>query len=56
MIHFAYLIGFAILAGVVVGAISTGDTKAKVKAGLKIFAQFTLISIGLAWIFFFIPW
>lgn len=56
MIHFLYLIGFALFAAVVMGAISTGDTRSKVLYGLKIFAQFTLISLALAWIFYFIPW
>ena len=56
MIHFLYLIGFAVFAGIVLGAISAGDTRQKVLAGLKVFAQFTLISLVLAWVFYFIPW
>ena len=56
MIHFLYLVGFALFAAVVMGSISSGDTKAKLYFGLKIFAQFTLISLALAWIFYFIPW
>jgi hypothetical protein len=56
MIHFLYLVGFAILAGLVLGAISSGDRKTKLLYGLKIFGQFTLISLALAWIFYFIPW
>jgi hypothetical protein len=56
MIHFLYLIGFAIFAGIVMGAISEGNTKGKFIAGLKIFAQFTLISLAMAWVFYFIPW
>jgi hypothetical protein len=56
MIHFLYLIGFALFGGIVMGAISTGDTRSKVIYGLKIFGQFTLISLGLAWLFYFIPW
>jgi predicted cobalt transporter CbtA len=55
MIHFLYLIGFALFAAVVMGVISGGDTRSKVLYGLKIFAQFTLISLGLAWLFYFIP-
>ena len=55
MIHFLYLIGFALFAAVVMGVISTGDTRSKIIYGLKIFAQFTLISLGLAWLFYFIP-
>jgi predicted cobalt transporter CbtA len=56
MIHFLYLIGFALFTGVIMGAISNGDKKQKLFFGLKIFAQFTLISLGLAWVFYFIPW
>lgn len=56
MIHFLYLIGFALFGAVVMGAISTGDPRKKIFYGLKIFAQFTLISLGLAWLFYFIPW
>lgn len=55
MIHFVYLIGFAICAGIVMGVISSGDAKKKTLYGLKIFAQFTLISLVMAWIFYFIP-
>jgi hypothetical protein len=56
MIHFLYLVGFALFAAVVLGAISAGSNKSKFIYGLKIFAQFTLISLVLAWIFYFIPW
>jgi hypothetical protein len=56
MIHFLYLVGFALFGGIVMGAIAPGDTKKKVFYGLKVFAQFTLISLGLAWIFYFLPW
>lgn len=56
MIHFLYLIGFALFVGVVFGAISSGDTRTKVLYGVKVFAQFLIISIVLAWIFYFIPW
>lgn len=56
MIHFLYLIGFAAFVGIVFGAISNGDTRSKVLYGLKIFAQFLIISLVLAWIFYFVPW
>lgn len=56
MIHFLYLLVFAIFVGVIFGAITAGDTRSKILYGLKVFAQFLLISIGLAWIFYFIPW
>lgn len=56
MIHFLYLVGFALFGAIVLGAISSGDNKTKFIYGLKIFAQFTLISLALAWVFYFIPW
>lgn len=56
MIHFLYLIGFAVFTGIIFGAVSTGDAKSKITFGLKTFAQFTIISLVLAWVFYFIPW
>jgi hypothetical protein len=56
MIHFLYLIGFALFTGIVFGAISAGDTRSKILYGLKTFAQFVIISLILAWVFYFIPW
>jgi hypothetical protein len=56
MIHFLYLLGFAVFVGVIFGAISNGDSRGKILYGLKIFAQFLLISIALGWVFYFIPW
>ena len=56
MIHFLYLIGFALLVSVVFGAFTEGDVKAKTVYGAKLFAQFVLISLALAWVFYFIPW
>jgi hypothetical protein len=56
MIHFCYLIGFSLFTAIVFGAISAGDTKSKLVAGVKVFAQFVIISLVLAWILYFIPW
>ena len=56
MIHFLYLIGFALFTGVLFGVFSTGAPKTKVVYGAKVFAQFVIISLILAWIFYFIPW
>lgn len=56
MIHFFYLIGFAFFTAIIFGAVSVGDTKSKIIYGLKTFAQFVIISLILAWIFYFIPW
>lgn len=56
MIHFLYLIGFALFVAVAFGVFANGDTKARLLYGLKVFAQFVVISLVLAWIFYFIPW
>jgi len=56
MVHFLFLIGFALFTAIILGIISTGSNKEKFIYGLKIFTQFTLISIALAWVFYFIPW
>ena len=56
MIHFVYLILFAVLAGIAFGVFAAGGTREKIIAGLKAFAQFVVISLILAWIFYFIPW
>lgn len=56
MNHFLYLVGFALTVAIVFGAISNGDSKHKLLYGLKTFAQFLVISLALAWIFYFIPW
>ena len=56
MIHFVYLVVFAFFVSVIFGLIENGDTKQKFIHGLKIFAQFIVISLVLGWIFYFLPW
>ncbi len=56
MIHFLYLIGFAFFVAALFAVLSKGSVEDKVKYGVKSFAQFVLISLALAWIFYFIPW
>ncbi len=55
MIHFLYLIGFAFFVSVGFGVFTNGSTKDKFLSGLKSFAQFVLISVALAWLFYFFP-
>lgn len=55
MIHFLYLLGFSFFVAVVFAALSDGDVKSRILYGLKVFAQFLLISLVLAWILYFIP-
>ncbi len=56
MIHFLYLIGFALFVSVAFAVFAVGDDKERIIYGLKTFAQFVGISLILAWIFYFIPW
>lgn len=56
MIHFIYLIGFALFVAVAFSVFSTGSEKEKVIYGIKIFGQFIGISLIMAWIFYFLPW
>ena len=56
MIHFLYLVGFAFFVSIAFGVFASGDVREKVIYGLKIFAQFVLISLALAWVFYFLPW
>lgn len=55
MIHFIYLIAFALLVSIVFAAIHSGTVRDRVLYGLKVFAQFVVISLVLAWVFYFIP-
>lgn len=56
MIHFSYLIGFSILVGAAFGVLSNGSDKDRFKYGLKACGQFIVISLALAWLFYFLPW
>lgn len=55
MIHFLYLLGFSLFVAVAFAAFSSGELKERVVYGLKVFAQFVLISLALAWLLYFIP-
>jgi 3-isopropylmalate dehydratase small subunit len=56
MIHFLYLFGFAVFVGVAFGVFASGSSREKIVYGLKIFGQFLVISLVLAWLFYFLPW
>ena len=55
MIHFLYLFSFSILVAIAFATLSSGDMKERMLYGLKVFAQFLLISLVLAWVLYFIP-
>ena len=56
MIHFLYLVGFALIVAVVFGGLSEGSARQRFLYGLKTFLQFVGISLIIAWILYFIPW
>lgn len=55
MIHFIYLLAFGFFVSVAFGVFSNGTVRDRVWYGVKSFAQFTIISLVLAWILYFIP-
>ncbi len=56
MIHFLYLVGFALFVSIGFGVFSGGTSKDKLLSGFKTFTQFLVVSLVLAWIFYFLPW
>lgn len=56
MIHFLYLIGFALLVSIAFAVFTSGSPKERVIYGVKSFAQFVIVSLVLAWVLYFIPW
>ena len=46
---------FAALASIVFGAMAKDNTEERVIYGLKVFAEFMVIGLVLAWILYFIP-
>lgn len=55
MIHFFYLISFALFVSIAFAVFSKGSNKERIIYALKTFGQFVGISLLLAWIFYFIP-
>ena len=56
MRHFLVMTLFAALASVVFGAMAKDTTQERVIYGVKVFAEFMVIGLVLAWILYFIPW
>ncbi len=56
MIHFLYLVGFALIVAVAFGTFASGTPRQRLLYGLKSFGQFVIISLVLAWILYFVPW
>ena len=56
MIHFLYLVGFALFVSVAFGVFAKGTNSQRIIYGAKTFAQFIVVSLVLAWFLYFIPW
>ena len=56
MKHFLAMTVFAVLASVVFGAMTKDTTRERVLYGLKVFVEFILFGMVLAWVLYFIPW
>jgi hypothetical protein len=56
MRHFFVMCLFAAMASVVFGAMAKDNPRDRWIYGLKVFAQFVVIGLVLAWILYFIPW
>ncbi|MEP6925095.1 MAG: hypothetical protein ABI954_11570 [Pyrinomonadaceae bacterium] len=55
MIHFLFLLIFAGLTAIAFSIFALGDTRERLRYGLKVFAEFVGIGIVLAWICYFLP-
>jgi hypothetical protein len=55
MIHFLYLIGFALFVSVGFAIFASGTPKERLWYGGKTFLQFVGISLIIAWVLYFIP-
>jgi hypothetical protein len=55
MRHFLVMTAFAALAGVVFGTVARDSNRERFLYGLKVFAEFMLIGLVLAWVLYFVP-
>lgn len=55
MRHFLIMTAFAALAGIVFGTVAKNSNRDRFTYGLKVFAEFMVIGLVLAWILYFMP-
>jgi hypothetical protein len=55
MKHFLVMTAFAALAAVVFGTVAKDTNRERVVYGLKVFVEFMVIGLALAWILYFLP-
>lgn len=55
MRHFLVMTAFAVLAAVVFGTVAKNTKRERLSYGLKVFLEFLIIGLALAWVLYFIP-
>ena len=55
MRHFLVMTLFALLAAVVFGIVAKDNDRERLLYGAKVFAEFMIIGLALAWLLYFIP-
>ena len=55
MRHFLVMTAFAVLAAVVFGTVAKETKNERLSYGLKVFLEFMIIGLALAWVLYFIP-
>jgi hypothetical protein len=55
MRHFLVMTAFAALAAVVFGTVAKDTKQERLSYGLKVFLEFLIIGLALAWLLYFIP-
>ncbi|MEP6707167.1 MAG: hypothetical protein ABJC05_06585 [Pyrinomonadaceae bacterium] len=55
MKHFLVMLLFAALTAVVFGAVGKGTHRDRALYGVKVFAEFLVIGLALAWLLYFLP-
>jgi undecaprenyl pyrophosphate phosphatase UppP len=56
MTHLLVMILFAALVALVFGVVARDTTRERLLYGVKIFAEFIIIGLALAWLLYFLPW
>jgi hypothetical protein len=54
--HFLVMCLFGAMASVIFGAMAKDTPRERWLYGLKVFVQFIVIGLALAWLLYFIPW
>jgi hypothetical protein len=55
MKHFLMMILFAALVSIVFGAVARDTKRERALYGLKVFAEFVIIGLALAWLLYYLP-